>query len=39
MGSVWSGQQSSVPLSLVSCPAGEGISPLAAEEGLLWEEV
>lgn len=39
MGSVWGGQLSSLPLSLVSCPARGGLSPLAAEEGLLWENV
>lgn len=36
---MWSGQLSSIAPSLVGCPAGEGISLLAAEEGLLWEDV
>lgn len=39
VGSAWGGQLASVPLSLVSCPARERISPLAAEEELLWESV
>lgn len=39
VGFAWGGQLASLPLSLVSCPARERIAPLAAEEGLLWENV